>query len=252
MNRTALSGGPTGTMSRAPTWNGVMSFFRYSGHDMPIKSLSMNHDRKSGLTVKSLMAFLLRSGSRFFVDPVPVPDRGVHHAEERRPDGEYERHRGEKTLGPFDHGPVRQVRREVELLEGHPGKIQPVRPTGFVLAVDMVDVLVGMLRDPFAGHGDQVVPLPERERARGAGLGAGRYPAVLESRIVAHGALHDLRVQGAFIIVGRDVEGAGDHAVPASEAEVGIVLHRALRTPSSLMCSGNRRKSPARRNAGIG
>src|SRR5574341_414366 len=185
MNRTPMSGSPTLRISRATTLNGVMSFFRYSGHDMPIKSLSMNHDRKSGLTVKSLMAFLLRSGSRFFVDPVPVPDRGVHHAEERRPDGEYERHRGEKTLGPFDHGPVRQVRREVELLE--------------------------------------------RERARGAGLGAGRYPAVLESRIVAHGALHDLRVQGAFIIVGRDVEGAGDHAVPASEAEVGIVLHRALR-----------------------
>src|SRR4030065_431273 len=58
MRRTAIVGIPMLSMTAANILKGVMSVLLYSGHDIPIRSLSINHERKLSVFVKdSLLIF---------------------------------------------------------------------------------------------------------------------------------------------------------------------------------------------------
>ena len=114
-----------------------------------------------------------------------------------------------------------------DLLERNGGEVHPARAPRLVLAEDPVEVPSGVLPDPLPREPDQILPPAETHRLDGTGLRAGR-DAALADPLVAEGALLDPGFQGASVIVGRRIEGTGHHAIPAPEADVGIVENRPL------------------------
>src|SRR5512145_3285950 len=148
----------------------------------------------------------------------------VQSDEQRRPEDEDEGDAVEEAGGVLRVGRRPEVGPEAELLEGDARQVEPPGAADLVLAVDVVDVLVGILVDPLAGDVDELPLLPEEGGALGARLGARRLLAVLHP-VEAELALLHVR-KGAVVLVLRDVERAGDHAVPASHAPVLVVDDR--------------------------
>src|SRR5512133_1426803 len=155
---------------------------------------------------------------------LPVGDRVDPH-QERRPQGHDERRGAEGAADEVRVGLRPDVRRQRELLEGAVGDVEPARAARLELTVDVVHVAVGLLVDAGLGDLDQLAALPEEEGTGRADLGAGRsLPLRLALR--AEGALPDAR-RVALVLVLRDVERAGDHAVAAAHAAGRVVGDRA-------------------------
>ena len=89
----------------------------------------------------------------------------------------------------------------------------------------MIQITTRVSADALAGYPEQVDAFPESERFRGAGFYASRELALDEPRIIAHGALPDPRGEGCIILEGRNVEGAGEHAIPAAHTDRHIVSY---------------------------
>src|SRR5512133_1990889 len=151
---------------------------------------------------------------------LPVGDRVDPH-QERRPQGHDERRGAQRAGDEIRVRPGPDVGRERELLEGDVGDVEPARAARLELAVDVVDVAVGLLVDAGLGDLDQLAALSVEEGTGRADLGAGRsLPLRLALR--AEGALPDAR-RVALVLVLRDVERAGDHAVAAAHAAGRVV-----------------------------
>jgi len=86
----------------------------------------------------------------------------------------------------------------------------------------------GVFHDPPVGQFQQFGPFSEDQGFRRAHFHAGRGAALFQGPLGAHGALHDPGREGFGVFVGRNLERAGDHAVPAADAFPGIVGHRTL------------------------
>ncbi len=88
----------------------------------------------------------------------------------------------------------------------------------------MVEVAGGKKLDPLAGDLEQVAPLAERQGLGRADLDAARQ-LPLEKAGLAEGALHDPGSEGLVVLIGRNFERAGDHAITAPHAHRFIVDH---------------------------
>ena len=134
-------------------------------------------------------------------------------------------------------------RREPDLLERHRREVEHARAAELLLAVDMVDVLVGAVADALLRDGQHLVAGPVPQRIRGARLDAGRRRDRVEealglvgrSRLAVEGDRSGLaRAVGAVRALvdfrrelvplrGRHVPGAREHAVAAADALVHVV-----------------------------
>ena len=145
----------------------------------------------------------------------------------RRPDGEHHRHHAEEVLHVGDDRLVAKGGVEADLveevLEGRASWCRPVpfrRRRGRCSGPGCRGSLVRQL--------DQVGAVSEGERLLGADVDACRRASHLEAGVVAEDALLDHRVGHALVVVARDVERAGDHAVAAADADLGVVDDRAF------------------------
>ena len=83
----------------------------------------------------------------------------------------------------------------------------------------MIQIATRVSADALAGYPEQVGAFTVSERFCGASFYASREFTFDEPRIVAHGALPDPRGEGCVILEGRNVEWAGEHAIPAAHTD---------------------------------
>src|SRR5581483_9321567 len=106
---------------------------------------------------------------------------------------------------------------EAGLLERHARQIHPTSPADLVLAVDVVDVLIGMPINPLVAELEQLVALAVDDRLPRAGFdtsGGLSFAGAGEAEL----AFANLRGQRVFIAVRGQLKRAGDHAVTAADA----------------------------------
>ena len=92
----------------------------------------------------------------------------------------------------------------------------------------MIDVTARIVFQALVGEREQVGPLPEGNGFHRADLDTAGQFALLRDPFVAEGTFHHPGRDGVVVFIGRDLEGAGHHAVPAPDALAGVVVHRAV------------------------
>ena len=131
-------------------------------------------------------------------------------------------------LGPLARRRVRQLQ-QADLLHGPSCQVQPGRPAHLRLTVDVVYVAVRPPFQPVLRHREQLRSTAEDQRLGGARrgtrrIGTGSLGAVGAELTLAHAGLERL-----VELVRRNLERAGNLAVPASDADRGVVDHRPVR-----------------------
>ena len=92
----------------------------------------------------------------------------------------------------------------------------------------MIQITTGISPYALAGYLEQILAPAKSERfCRACFYTAGEF-TLDQPGVVAHGALSDPRGKGAVIFESRNVEGAGDHAIPAAHTDGGIVSNCTL------------------------
>src|SRR6266567_1078737 len=221
---------PQATQSRAARMSsGVSSDFTYSLPVMPSRILSWNQDRAGrALSIALFMATLLVvAGVVLFIGLGAAARESVETHQQWRPERHHERRDAQGALHEVGVRGVEDVGLHRQLLEGRVGDVEPVGPAGLMLAVDVLDVLVGVAVDALARLGDHVFAAAEGEGAARADRGAGGLEP-LGLAVGAEGALHHPRRERVVLVLG-DAEGAGHHAVAAAHAAGGVVGDRAVR-----------------------
>src|ERR1019366_6118514 len=227
-NRYAIVGIPARRIAVAIALTGVRRLLAYARRDIPRKNFSLiqGPPRISGFRACSDMAFLLLSGAFRGSDLVATFAERVHAHEKRRPESDDEGHGRERAVRELRIRLLLDAGGQRQGLERHVGDVEPARAARLVLAVNLVDVLLGVRVDACLGLFKEVRALAELKRAGGADLRAcGRKTLRLASR--TEGALLD-EGRHARELVLRDSEGAHDHAVAAAEAAVGVVDDRPI------------------------
>jgi hypothetical protein len=87
----------------------------------------------------------------------------------------------------------------------------------------MVQIAARESSHALAGYIEQVGAFTESERFSGASFYASWELALDEAGVIAHGALPYPRGEGYIILEGRNVEWAGEHAIPAAHTDRRIV-----------------------------
>src|SRR5574341_1276136 len=180
------------------------------------------------LPIAYLRMFVVLFVVVLFLFGVLIAQHGIDAAEQYGECRENDRYGRQITLRKLPERLFRQVGGEAKLFDRYAGDVQPGRAAHFAFTVNMVDVLAGIVRDPLLRQLQEVVSLPEGNSAARARLGARRQFPLLDPPMTED-ALDDPRVEGACVIIGRDVERAGDDAIPAAEAEVLVVDDRPFR-----------------------
>ena len=143
---------------------------------------------------------------------------------------------------------VRADVRQSDLLEGDRREVERRRPAGFLLAVDVIDVVAVSVRDPPPCLLQHLLAVAEVQGVRRARLHASRHGNLVEVALLVEGsqrlpvqlqrrdgvqpvhaerALADLR--GELVPLGGDrPERTGPHAVPAADADLRMVDDGAL------------------------
>ena len=171
--------------------------------------------------------------------PAPSPRRailslrllnGVDAGQEHRPEAGHDGHGGQRPGGQFGRRRDAQVFPQADGPEGHPRDIEPVGAAHFVLAVNVVQVAAREGVDALPGDLDQVGAFAVDQGLHRAGAHAARHRQLARGDLrVAQGALHDPGGQGLVVLEGRNLEGAGNHAVAAAHADRAVPGDRALR-----------------------
>ena len=91
--------------------------------------------------------------------------------------------------------------------------------------VNVIHITLRVFTDALPGNPEQVIPFSERERLFGTGFNTSGEPA-LNDPGMTHRTLHHPGGKRAVIFISGYVEGAGNHAVPTSDAYRRIIRDR--------------------------
>src|SRR5512138_1180599 len=211
-------------MTNATALRGVQQERTYSPTLFPSRIFSRKNE---GCAVTATAPCPLAMVVLLLLDLVAPLREHVEPHEQRGPQRHDEGRSAEGALDVVGDGLLGEVRLERELLRLDVGQVQPARPAHLVLAVDVVHVAARVGVDAGLRDVEQLVALAEGERAGGADLRA-RGLEPLRLAIRTERALADAR-RDRVVLVLRDLERAGDHAVPAAEAVLRVVDDRAAR-----------------------
>src|SRR5574342_32846 len=213
-------------MKVATPLKGVSSERRYSPGLFPSRIFSWNQEPWPAAAAALVMALLLSGRVPALPrHPLLAVRESVDPHEQRRPQGHDE---GRYAQGAPDQLRVRGVgdrHLHVQARDVDVRDVEPVRPPGLVLAVDVVHVAVRVPVDAPLRLLEERAALAEGERAAGADRGAGRRLSLRLARGAEGALLH--RGDGLGVLVLGDLEGAGHQAVAAAHAALRVVGDRA-------------------------
>src|SRR5438309_9290995 len=148
------------------------------------------------------------------------PDPAQDHATE----GNEIRNARKHAVGVHGEGIPGEVRAIPELFKGNAGQQEHRSATYLVHAIDVFDVLAGVVANALLRFGDQFIALAELGRAGRADFGTGGRLSRLHAVGTHRALLHARQKLAPFVF--RHTEWTGHHAIAAAHAAVLVVDDR--------------------------